>query len=441
MTSVSTESKTFFLKVQSERERLCVTVRRGERIPKRTRNEPIAMLNDSQLHAVPKTTINAEHVLSQSSVGLNQFLSGGRSKDWIVELHISIAMNAMNRGTFWSPPKGCISLNAICSEISSWKNLRHLSLCTTISPASSAQQQQSVLQPLLPLGALAGLIFLPRLTTLKLTGFWFVGENVHMHENQILSRACAAARSLRTVDIRNIFFYTTDRLVPGARAQFCAFMSSLPKLRALRRLVITGCNIPEVWEGRTRPDSSRLILGGLRNIFSIESLESLWLENITIDLPQRGHEGASACAHAIRNNTKLRFVKLSHIDFKGHGGFLAGLDQNTHIKQMDLTGSTVHLEAQAMAYALQQNRTLRKLLINDALFGCKQTHMRNLRRVISGIENHPTLHTLHLPPNLDQASYQTVLRILENNRIITDINLGPEVNEDTVVRLLDTTDV
>jgi hypothetical protein len=219
-----TESTEFLLKVQSEH--VCLTVRRSERIAKRAHTEQL--IHDSLLRSLPKTTINAEHVLRvsstgqflQNSVGINQLLSGVRSKDVIIKLHITIAMN---HGTFWTP-NGRFSLKDICSDISNWKNLRHLSLTSTMSPAASslsAQQQQPVpwqQAAVLPVKDFAELLLsLTRMDTLKLTGIGFVGENVHKYDYQLLFRACAAARSLRTVDIRNIYFSMTDPLEPRTR--------------------------------------------------------------------------------------------------------------------------------------------------------------------------------------------------------------------------------
>jgi hypothetical protein len=164
-----------------------------------------------------------------------------------------------------------------------------------------------------------------------------------------------------------------------------------------------------------------------------------------------GGGSAVQCANALRNNKSLRSVQLSHIVFAGDESILAGLDQNTSIRHLVLTGCMLHLEAKALAQALRQNQTVQTLLLNHARFGVdERIHTNNLCRVVRSIRHHPTLHTLQLQgtvpitmmvsggaylPSLDNnnnnhhpptACYQAILDMLQSNRLITELVLDSD---------------
>jgi hypothetical protein len=374
----------------------------------------------------------------------------------------------------------CFPWKMICSEISHWHHLRHLSLVTssTLSAASSASGSIPHPQPkrkngtVLPLRAFTTL--LPRLHTLKLSGIGFVSDaedplpNHHPDSDFVLlEEACAAASALHAVEIHETYFLYQPTAMESSWMQCSRFIASFSKLPNLQTFIVTASTT------FSRP---ALTLHALHSILSPSSttiattshrpssaeeeemhhsstcsnrngsvLQTLHFENMTI----WGGGSAVQCANAFRNNTSLQTVQLSHIVFAGDESILAGLDQNTSIQNLILTGSMLHLEAKALAKAVRQNQHLRSLVLKDARFGVdERIHTHNLCRVIRSIQYHPTLHTIHLQGTFPimmgpggcvgggfyltsdnhQACYQAILDMLQNNRIVTELLVEPDHN-------------
>lgn len=293
----------------------------------------------------------------------------------------------------------------------------------------------------------------PNLTELILRGVGFrcgrtATTDQHDDDYEQLEAACREHTCLSTVRITDM--YTTSST--GRWMHFSLLVTALSKLPVLS--VLQMSSVSSATTTGSAPGYSRPVLTmcALQSLFTAPLLRSLQLQHVLIWGGGAGGSSSSECADGLRRNTSLQTLALQQAVFC-HGSVLAGLDENSSVVSLDLTGSLLHAqEAEGLAAALFRTSNHRKSIpqlqrvsFHGARFGVSNAeHEQHLCRVVLAVAKHPVLTVLDLrrcnnrsdiADQTDGRSSSTavltlletvVVEVLQTNRVLTEVHMDDD---------------
>jgi hypothetical protein len=265
-----------------------------------------------------------------------------------------------------------------------------------------------------------------RLEALSLDWIGILGDadnNTLREQHTALERTLESHPRLCEIVLTNFYFPSQTSPNDWIQAdRFVRVILALPNLTTLRMDAVTR------FYGRPLLTSTTIKL-----LFSHDCLQTILLKNICV--------WSTRCdpqvSKALRRNERLLELSLTSCYLASHGSVLAGLDENRSVRDLDVSDSSLLLEALSLGRALGMNRGLQKLtLCRSRLDVNPATHHDYALALLQALANHPTVKQFRMSNLYDctllaerpsfqsvEEVLQTALRVLESNHVLQELCL------------------